>query len=130
VAYVAGLLVAVGLACATRGADAHWLRPEQVIAELQDGALRKAYGITEVARHPNMPRLLVVRVGPGWAQLDPSKRRVAAEKWMARWRHVVPQGIIAILENGTDRSLVNFDAQGRAVLTDGKDGVSPPEQDP
>lgn len=125
-----GFFAATLLALAAIDARAHWQTPEQVIAELRAVALRDAYGITEVTRHPDLPRLLVIRVGPRWSEVDPSKRRAAAEKWMARWRHAVPQGIIAILENGTDRSLVNFDTEGRAVLTDGKHTVAPPAREP
>lgn len=126
---LAGLLVVAGLACATTGARAHWIGPEQVIAELRTAAARETYGITEVTRHPNLPRLLVLRVGPRWSELEPSKRRAAAEKWMERWRHSVPQGIIAILEDGTDRSLVNFDVQNRAALRDPTVDVVPGEKD-
>lgn len=127
---VHGLLAAVVLAWATSNADAHSLRPEQLIAQLRDQALRETYGITEVRRHPDLSRLLVIRVDTRWFQLEPSRRRSAAEKWMSRWRHTVPQGIIAVLEDGTDRSLVNFDAQGKAALIDQESSSSPREHEP
>jgi len=55
---------------------------------------------------------------------------VPAESISNRRQHTVPQGIIAILESGTDRSLVNFDPRGWAVLTDGKGDAAPAKQVP
>jgi hypothetical protein len=80
--------------------------------------MRETFGVVEVTRDPRLPRLLVVRVGERWRVVEPSARRAAAEEWWSRWRHTVPQGILAVLEQGTDRPLVNFDPDGRAVVKD------------
>jgi hypothetical protein len=117
---LAGIVATVGLACLTTLAHAHWARPEQVIAALGSTAVREAFDITEVVRHATLERLLLIRVGPRWAAVPASERRAAAERWMTHWREAVPQGIIAILQDGTDRPLVNFDAQGRASLKDAR----------
>jgi hypothetical protein len=113
---LACLLAAAGLAGTPKGAPAHWERAEQVIAEIGASPLRETFGIAEVTRHPTLPRLLLIRVGPRWVEVAPSKRRAAAEQWAARWRNAVPQGVVAILDATTDRPLVNFDAEGGAVL--------------
>lgn len=115
--------MAGALACATVIARAHWVQPEQVIAQLRVPALRQAFGITEVTRHPDLPRMLVIRVGPRWTEVAAPQRRAAAERWRHLWRHSVPQGILAILDAATDRSLINFDAEGRAMLRGAPAGV-------
>ena len=106
------------LTCLAATAAAHWARPEDVIGRIGAQTVRETLGVVEVARDPRLPRLLVVRVGEKWRGAEPSARRAAAEEWWSSWRHTVPQGIVAVLEHGTDRPLVNFDPDGRAVLQD------------
>jgi hypothetical protein len=97
---------------------AHWLAADDVMRELRAPVNRERFDVTRVDRHAGLDRLLVIRVGPGWRRAAPAARREAAEFWLARWRHAVPQGIVAVLDTSTDKSLVNFDAKGRATLTD------------
>lgn len=111
------------------GAAAHWLAPEALIAKLQEPANRERFGITQVTRDPKLPRLLFVRVGPQWERVPAAERREAAEQWFHLWRGGIAQGIVAVLDDATGRSLVNFDANGRAQLT-GAPGAPPTAQAP
>ena len=106
------------LAAAVGGAAAHWLTADDVMRELREPATRESFDVIRIERHPDLERLLVIRVGPGWQRVAAAARREAAESWLARWRHAVPQGIVAVLDAATDRSLVNFEPGGRATLTD------------
>jgi hypothetical protein len=106
------------LTCLATGAAAHWPRPEEVIDKIESRAMRETFGVVDVTRDPRLPRLLVVRVGERWRVAEPSARRAAAEEWWSSWRHTIPQGILAVLEQGTDRPLVNFNPDGRAVVKD------------
>jgi hypothetical protein len=111
---------AVGLALTVQVpvVGAHWPAAEEVLTELRAPAYRERFDVIRVDRLPGLDRLLVVRVGPGWRRAAPATRREAAESWLVRWRHAVPQGIVAVLDAATDQSLVNFNAEGRAALTD------------
>ena len=100
----------------TAPATAHWVQPEEIIRRLDSGETRKAFGIEEVKRDPSLPRLLVVRVGPGWSDVAAAQRIEAAEEWNHMWRSSVPSGILAILDAHSDKALVNFDTKGNAVL--------------
>jgi len=113
----------VTVACAVTGAAAHSVDPESVVRELRAPALRERFDVRAVERHADLPRLLVVRVGPGWPRVASGRRRESAEAWLARWRHAVPQGIVAIVDAASGRSLVNFDVGGRAVLEDEHEGA-------
>jgi len=119
-AALAACVVAAGVTFVVQvpGAGAHRLAAEEVLTELRAPAYRERFDVIRVDRLPGLERLLVVRVGSGWRRAAPAARREAAESWWVRWRHAVPQGIVAVLDAATDRSLVNFDAQGRAALTD------------
>lgn len=111
----------VMMACVTvlaPAVDAHWQRPEDVMARIVAPASRETLGVVTATRDPRLPRLLIIRVGAPWAAADTARRRHVAEEWWTAWRHVVPQGIVAILEEGSDRPLVNFGVGGRAVLQD------------
>lgn len=118
---VLAVVAALGVA---RESVAHWLPPAALIAEIEKPANRVRFGITGVTRDPNMPRLLYVRAGHEWEQVPAQERREAAEQWLHLWRGGVPQGIVAVLDDATGRSLVKFDARGRAQLT-GANGVRP-----
>ncbi len=95
---------------------AHTLPPETFMAWLRTPAVRDAFGIEDVTRDPGLPRLLVIRVGAGWDLAEATRRQQMAEAWQRDWRHIVPQGIVAILDQKTDRSLVQFDPEGHARL--------------
>ena len=124
--FVVGIVVLAGMA---PGARAHQLQPGHVISEIRSSPANDVFGIREVTRDPRLPRLLVIRVGPRWTTVPASERRSVAERWMAHWRETVAQGIVAIVDAATDRSLVNFDAEGRARLTDVPD-ITPAPRDP
>lgn len=116
------MMASACLTCLAAAAAAHWPRPEDVIGRIGSQAMRETLGVVEVARDPRLPRLLVVRVGEKWPEAEPSARRAAAEEWWSSWRHIVSQGIVAVLEQGTERPLVNFDPDGRAILKNGTAG--------
>jgi hypothetical protein len=100
---VAALLVAT--------AQAHWPRPEDVVARI-DGA--RAQGVMDVRPDAAVPRLLVVRVGPPWHALPVAERRALAEAWRQEWREAVPNGLLGVVDAERGAAVVNFDANGRA----------------
>jgi hypothetical protein len=97
-----------------------------VIAQLRAPELRETYFIVEVARSPDLPRLLVVRVDRRWSEVEPARRARAAEQWRRLWRESTAQGVLAIVDSKGEATLVSFDAHGRALLHD-RAPVSPPE---
>lgn len=113
--------LAAGLAAfaAAGPAGAHTESPETVVADLGSPQAAEQSGIARVERDARQPRLLVVRVGEGWWKLPTEVRRDRARGWADRWRHAVPQGIIAVLDARTDRPVVRFGARGEVV------GVAP-----
>ena len=119
------VLAAAFALCAGAAARAHWVTPEEVVAELDAPATRTSLDVLSVARDARLPRLLVVRVGPRWTELDPALRREAAEAWRELWRHAVPDGVLAVTD-ASGRSLVSFDAAGRAQLRDPPSGPAHP----
>jgi hypothetical protein len=96
-------------------AVAHWVLPEEVVAGLADPANRAAFDVLDASQDPRLSRLLVVRVGPRWQALDPALRRETAEAWQLLWRDATALGVLAITD-AEGRSLVSFDAAGRAQL--------------
>lgn len=105
------------LLCVAAAAGAHTPAPERVVAEMNAPALRERFGVVEVAPHPELSRLLVVRVDAGrWRGAGAGERRAAAEAWRRRWRQSVPDGLLAIVSAEGGDSLVSFDARGRARL--------------
>ena len=103
------LLAGLGLAVP---AAAHWLQPEEIVTELNAPAVRDALGVTSARRDDKTPRLLIVRVGPRWYELSTAVRRLQARDWADLWRHNVPEGIVAILDDRSARPVVQFDATG------------------
>ena len=98
-------------------AHAHHLTPDEVAARLSAADVRQSFDVIDVARPRDLPRLLVVRVGRGWASVDPLRRVSAAEEWYQLWRDAEPDGVVAIVDT-EDRPLVNFDASGGARVRD------------
>jgi hypothetical protein len=112
-----GIAAWLALAVAVSGpALAHWLQPEQVIAEVKSAASRSEYGVERAERSAEQPRLLVVSVQPRWSELEAARRQEAAERWRRHWREAVSSGVLAIVDVESQRSLVSFDASGRALL--------------
>ena len=111
------VLLAVGMALAVPAA-AHWLAPEEIVAALNAPAVREAVGVTGASRDAHAPRLLVIRVGGRWYDLGASLRRVQVRDWTELWRHNVPQGIVAVLDDHTARPVVRFDATGAVAAVD------------
>ena len=108
------LLVALGLGVAVAAA-AHRPAADEVIAELA-GERGRAAGVVSVKRDPNVPRLLLVRVGAGWYALAPERRLALADAWRTHWREAVPDGLVGVLDETTGRPAVNYDGRGRARL--------------
>lgn len=78
--------------------------------------MKRTFDVVSVATDPKLERLLVVRVGPRWHEVDPQLRLSVAEKWLHLWRDAVANGIVAVLDEGGDDSLVGYDADGNATL--------------
>lgn len=91
--------------------------PEEILAQLRAPAAREAYDIEDAGRLENLPRLLLVRVGPRWHDVPAERRRALAEEWSRAWQHAVPQGIVSIVDASSGDAVVNFDALGHAHLT-------------
>jgi len=109
--------LAAVLATAASAAHAHQMSPDDVIARLRTAAARAQYDVIAVERHAELPRLLLVRVGPRWRDVPAGRRREAAEDWRQGWRHSVPQGIVSIVDAADGHAVVNFDGRGNALLT-------------
>jgi hypothetical protein len=54
----------------------------------------------------------VIRVGPRWYARSEADRRTQAQGWHELWRKNVPQGIVAILDAGTNAPAVRFGRGG------------------
>jgi hypothetical protein len=93
-AVAAGAAVVLAATCAA----AHHATPEQVVARLNSADMRVPFDIASVERSPEMPRMLLVRVGKGWAQVDAVRRVEIAEEWYTLWRDAVPNGTLAIVD--------------------------------
>lgn len=100
-------------------ARSHWMSPEEVAAGIkQDPVLREHLGVTDARPDPKLTRLLIVRIRRStWDTVSPEKRIGMAQIWYETWRHNVDQGIVAVLDESNDQSLVHFDGNGRATLT-------------
>ena len=112
---------------ASAPAAAHWLKPDQIVRSLgSDPNLRDTTGIVRVRQDPKLPRLLVIEVNRArWETVPAADRTHVAEEWWATWRHNVPSGVVAVLDTVTQRSLVHYDAQGRAQLVAGAIAPTP-----
>ncbi len=113
----AALLGSVLLGAAV-AAGAHSPGPGDAIAEIRGGEAHEPVGLRAVARSPELPRMLVVRVGPGWESASAARRREVATRWRATWRRVEPNGIVAVVDDESLESRVSYDRQGRAHLKD------------
>ena len=93
----------------------HRLTPEQVMARVRATDMSAHFYVAEVERSAALPRMLVVRVGPGWWDAEASLRTQVAEKWLHMWESAVTGGIVAVVDD-RDRAVVNYDGNGRARL--------------
>lgn len=107
-----GALLALGTV--TRIAHAHTVAPDEVVARLDGDAVRAEFDVVSAKRLDGLPRLLIVRVGPGWRDVPADRRRAAAQEWAAAWQHAVAQGVLSIVDAASGDTVVNFDALGRA----------------
>ncbi len=107
----AAVVLAAGL---VRPAAAHWVTPEEMVAELNTATARDALGIERAVCDTKTPRLLVVRVGDHWYDLPPAVRRTQAADWAEHWRQNVPQGVVSVLDAKTEKPVVRF-GRGGAV---------------
>jgi hypothetical protein len=107
--------VVVALVLAAAAARAHTLAPEELLAALTTPSGRVATGIERASRDHANPRLLLVRVGPRWFALSRETRAAAATDWYAAWRRAVPEGVVAVLDENTDRVVVRFGRGGTVV---------------
>jgi len=103
------LLVALGAPAA-----AHWVSPGAIVAQL-NAEPGRARGVEQALRDGKSPRLLVIRVGERWYALPAAARRAQATAWLDLWRHNVAQGIVAILDDHSERPVVRFGSGGRVV---------------
>jgi hypothetical protein len=114
----AALAAVLLLALTPAPALPHWISPEEIIAGIkQDPVLRQNLGVVDARVDPKLPRLLLVLVRRStWDTVAPEKRIGMAQLWYETWRHNVDQGIVAVLDESTQKSLVHFDANGKAEL--------------
>jgi hypothetical protein len=105
---LACLLVAVAFVGSGAG---HWPRPDEVAERIRSATDR---GVVDVRRDEAVARLLMVRVGPRWAELPAAERAALAEAWRREWREAVPNGLLGVVDAENGAAVVNFDAAGRA----------------
>lgn len=101
-------LVAAGLVLAAATGRAHAPTPAEVIATI---AAPAEAGVTRAERDARNPRVLVVRVGPRWLELPREARVEGARRWREAWRHAVPGGVVAVLDE-RERVVVRYGAGG------------------
>jgi hypothetical protein len=108
-------LVAIALTLAAARAGAHSLAPDEVVAAVAEPAARVAMGVERATIDGKNPRVLLIRVGPGWFGLPADARVTAAEEWRSSWRSATPQGVVAVLDAGTSEPVVRFGLGGQVV---------------
>ncbi len=96
-------------------AGAHSLAPEDVVASMSEPAARVATGVDRVVVDARNPRVLLIRVGPGWFVLPADARVATAESWRSAWRAAVPQGVVAVLDASTAEPVVRYGLAGQVV---------------
>jgi len=114
----AALLSTLLLTLLPAAARGHWVKPEEIIAGLnQDPVLRDRLGVVQAYADPKLPRLLVIKVQRDiWEKVAAEKRLGLSQLWYETWHHNVDQGIVAVLDAKTDKSLVHYDANGLPQL--------------
>ena len=89
-------------------ASAHWMSPDEVVAQVGAPSSREALGVEGATHDQNNARLLSLRVGPDWYALPRAKRAKQAREWLDRWHRSVERGIVAILDAKTDKPVVRY----------------------
>lgn len=113
------VLGAAALLCLLPGAaPGHWIKPEEIAAGLnRNQELTKNAGLVRARIDPELPRLLVIEVrGETWQALPSQQRLFLAQTWHDDWRHNVDGGIVGIVDEKTQKPLVNYDSSGTARL--------------
>lgn len=95
---------------------AHTISPEDVVAVLASEPMKQEWGLVRVSRDPKLPRLLIIEVNASWQSRDAAARRSKAADWLNLWKHSVPTGIVAILDEKTQLPVVEFRASGAVDL--------------
>jgi hypothetical protein len=106
--------VIVAFVLVAASAWAHTPAAEEVVASLATPAARVADGVERVEQDGRNPRVLVIRVGPGWFVLPRAARAATAERWRETWRLAVPNGIVAVLD-ARERAVVHWGRAGAVV---------------
>jgi hypothetical protein len=105
---------AIALVLVAASARAHTPAPEEVVASLAAPAARAATGVERVERARANPRVLLIHVGAAWPAIPRAARATAAAEWRERWRHAVPQGVVAVLDRH-GRPAVRYGRSGAVV---------------
>lgn len=108
------LLVLV-LVALTGAAAGHAPPPAGVVAAIDGEASRRAWGVEGARRDAQTPRLLVIRVGPGWYARPIAARRAQAAEWLRVWRHAVERGVVAVVDGRTAAAVVRFGPGGQVL---------------
>lgn len=109
----------VFLALAVAGAAAaHSPTPASLLESLNAPAARAALGVERAEQDRINPRILIVRVGGRWFDLDGADRLLQARIWRDDWRRAVPRGVVAVLDARSDAPVVGFGPGGTVFLRD------------
>jgi hypothetical protein len=87
---------------------AHWMTPDEVVAEVSSPQARTTLGVEAAVHDPQNARLLIVRVGSAWYALPRAKRVKQAGEWVDLWHRSVEKGLVAVLDARTDKPVVRF----------------------
>ena len=110
---LATIVLALGLA---GGALAHTPTPASMLAVLNAPDAQEALGVQRAEQDRTNPRLLIVRVGPRWFELDGTDRLLQARMWRDDWRRAVAQGVVAVLDGRTDLPVIGYAPGGTVFL--------------
>jgi len=114
-----GGAIILAMAWAAAPSPAHSPSVGDVIAAVRGAERLEPVGIVSVERSPDLARMLVIRVDDRWSQAPAERRRAAAERWLESWRHVVRDGIVAVVDAESLETRVSYDVEGRAQIKPG-----------
>lgn len=110
------MLLALAVTSPPTIAWAHSVSPGAVVSRINGDDMKQAVGVVSAAADAKLERLLVIRVGAGWHSADPELRRRVAEKWRHLWRDATTNGIVAVIDDQTEQSLVGYSITGAVTL--------------